>query len=85
MVSAVCVIFAHGAAEVGYMSGPLGAIWQVVNTGRLNKSVAAPIWVILVSALGLVFGLATYGYNVRAPAPPCPPPLPPPPALLIMR
>jgi hypothetical protein len=27
--SAICVMFAHGAGEVGYMTGPLGAIWQV--------------------------------------------------------
>jgi hypothetical protein len=27
--SAICVIFSHGAGEVGYMTGPLGAIWQV--------------------------------------------------------
>ena len=64
VLSAICVIFAHGAAEVGYMSGPLGAIWQVVETGRLQKKVANPIWVLLLSAFGLVFGLATYGYNI---------------------
>jgi sodium-dependent phosphate transporter len=27
--SAICVIFSHGAGEIGYMTGPLGAIWQV--------------------------------------------------------
>jgi phosphate/sulfate permease len=27
--SAICVIFSHGAGEVGYMTGPLGAVWQV--------------------------------------------------------
>jgi sodium-dependent phosphate transporter len=62
--SAICVIFAHGAGEVGYMSGPLGAIWQVVSTGSLAKKVAPPLWVLLLSALGLVLGLATYGYNI---------------------
>ena len=62
--SAVCVIFAHGAAEVGYMTGPLGAIWQVVNTGMLRKKVQSPLWVIVISALGLVVGLSTYGYNI---------------------
>lgn len=62
--SAICVIFAHGAGEVGYMSGPLSTIWEAVKTGNLPKSVEAPIWVILISAFGLVIGLATYGYNV---------------------
>lgn len=62
--SAICVIFAHGAGEVGYMAGPLGSIWKIVNDGKMVSSVSAPIWVILIGASGLVVGLATYGYNV---------------------
>lgn len=62
--SAICVIFAHGAAEVGYMTGPLGAIWQVINTGMLRKKVQSPTWVVVISASGLVVGLSTYGYNI---------------------
>lgn len=62
--SAICVIFAHGAGEVGYMAGPLATIWDVYQKGMLNKSVSPPVWVILIGATGLVVGLATYGYNV---------------------
>jgi sodium-dependent phosphate transporter len=62
--SAICVIFAHGAGEVGYMAGPLAAIWDVYNKGVLTKSVSPPVWVVLIGACGLVVGLATYGYNV---------------------
>ena len=43
------------------MSGPLAAIWDVIQTGHLSRSVVAPIWVVLIGALGLVVGLATYG------------------------
>lgn len=39
--SAICVIFAHGAGEVGYMAGPLGAIWQVVTTGNIKSKVSS--------------------------------------------
>lgn len=39
------------------MSGPLSTIWEAVKTGNLPKSVEAPIWVILISAFGLVIGL----------------------------
>lgn len=62
--SAICVIFAHGAGEVGYMAGPLAAIWDVYNTGKLAKNVSPPVWIVLIGACGLVVGLATYGYNV---------------------
>ena len=46
------------------MSGPLATIWDVYQTGQLKKLVVAPLWVVLVGALGLVVGLATYGYNI---------------------
>ncbi|KXZ51046.1 hypothetical protein GPECTOR_14g33 [Gonium pectorale] len=62
--SAICVIFAHGAGEVGYMAGPLTTIWYAVKDGILPSKVNAPIWTIMISALGLVTGLATYGYKV---------------------
>ena len=62
--SAICVIFAHGAGEVGYMAGPLATIWDVYQNGALSKAVSPPVWVILIGASGLVVGLATYGYNV---------------------
>lgn len=62
--SAIAVVFSHGAGEVGYMAGPLGTIWKVVQDGKLSSSLVAPIWVILIGAFGLVVGLATYGHNV---------------------
>lgn len=62
--SAISVIFAHGAGEVGYMAGPLAAILDYTEKGIVRKNVNPPIWVILVSALGLVFGLAIYGQKL---------------------
>lgn len=64
LMSAICVIFAHGAGEVGYMAGPLSTIWTIVNTNKIEKSTTAPIWIIIIGASGLVVGLATYGYRV---------------------
>lgn len=62
--SAICVIFAHGANDVGYMAGPLATIFDIYETGKMNKSVTPPIWVLVICASSLVIGLATYGYNV---------------------
>lgn len=62
--SAICVVFAHGAGEVGYMAGPLAAIWENYENGRVSKKVTPPIWIVLIGAFGLVFGLSLYGYKV---------------------
>jgi phosphate/sulfate permease len=62
--SAICVIFSHGAGEVGYMAGPLATIWDVVTKGKLSSKVEAELWPIFLGAIALVIGLATYGYNV---------------------
>ena len=59
--SAICVMFAHGAGEVGFMAGPLTTIYVVNQTGKLPKTVEAPIWILVISAFSLVAGLATYG------------------------
>ncbi|GBF87500.1 sodium phosphate symporter [Raphidocelis subcapitata] len=62
--SAIAVIFAHGAGEVGFMAGPLSAIYDIYMNGRLSKAVQSQIWCVALSAASLVIGLATYGYNV---------------------
>jgi phosphate/sulfate permease len=63
--SAIAVIFAHGAGEVGYMAGPLNQIYDVVKTGHVSDESFKPkVWVLIISATSLVLGLATYGYNV---------------------
>ncbi|WIA16180.1 hypothetical protein OEZ85_012894 [Tetradesmus obliquus] len=62
--SAICVIFAHGAGEVGQMAGPLAAIYDIYRNGSLSSSLSPDIWCVLVGAFALVVGLATYGYHV---------------------
>lgn len=64
MFSAICVVFAHGAGEVGFMAGPLSAIYDVYQNGHLSKSLQPQIWCVVLGAVSLVVGLATYGYNV---------------------
>jgi hypothetical protein len=71
VISAICVIFAHGAGEVGYMSGPLAVIYDIVKSPGKNVvtnggSIMPEIWHILIGAFGLLIGLGTYGYKVCA-------------------
>jgi sodium-dependent phosphate transporter len=48
------------------LSGPTSAAFavQVYTSGKLQKNIDPPIWMIVICAGSLVVGLATYGYNV---------------------
>ena len=69
VVSAALLSFAHGANDVANAVGPLAAIVGVIESNALAelgaKSVV-PGWVLLLGAVGIVVGLATYGYKVIA-------------------
>jgi phosphate/sulfate permease len=47
----LCTICCNQCCRYGY------------TEGKVIKSVTAPAWVVLIGAVGLVFGLATYGYK----------------------
>ncbi|BBN07151.1 solute carrier family 20 (sodium-dependent phosphate transporter) [Marchantia polymorpha subsp. ruderalis] len=61
--SAICVIFSHGAGEVGYAAGPMSIILQVYEDGKLTKNVQPKMWVVVFGGIALISGLATYGYH----------------------
>jgi PiT family inorganic phosphate transporter len=70
MIFTACsMAFAHGANDVANAVGPLAAIVGVIESGGSlaagSKSVV-PGWVLLLGAIGIVIGLATYGYKVIA-------------------
>ncbi|OYW93434.1 MAG: phosphate permease [Pseudomonadales bacterium 32-61-5] len=61
MIFTACAMaFAHGSNDVTNAVGPLAA---VVGIGAKSS---VPGWVLLLGALGIVIGLATYGYKVIA-------------------
>ena len=70
MVFTACsMAFAHGANDVANAVGPLAAIVSVIQSGGsgvLEVKTAVPSWVLLLGAIGIVVGLATYGYKVIA-------------------
>jgi PiT family inorganic phosphate transporter len=68
MVFTACAMaFAHGSNDVANAIGPVAAIVGVVQSGGdvVQKS-ALPVWILMVGAVGIVAGLATYGYRVMA-------------------
>jgi PiT family inorganic phosphate transporter len=64
ILTACAVAFAHGSNDVANAIGPLAAVMQVVEGLDLSgKSSVAP-WMLAVGGVGIVAGLATWGYRV---------------------
>ncbi len=59
--AAALLCFAHGANDVANAIGPVSAIYDAVESGEVAKEAAIPLWVMVVGALGIAIGLATYG------------------------
>lgn len=59
--SAALLSFAHGANDVANAIGPVAAIVHAVQDGGASDSVAIPLWVMLVGAVGLSVGLLLFG------------------------
>ena len=68
MIFTACAMaFAHGSNDVANAVGPLAAINSViVNEGVIGGEAAMPGWILLVGAMGIVFGLAILGARVMA-------------------
>ncbi|MET3600550.1 inorganic phosphate transporter [Martelella mangrovi] len=61
VVSAALLSFAHGANDVANAVGPLAAIAYVQKSAAVAGQVAIPLWVMLIGALGISFGLVLFG------------------------
>ncbi len=59
--SAALLSFAHGANDVANAVGPLAAIVHAVQEGAAADAVTIPLWVMVIGALGLSFGLILFG------------------------
>lgn len=67
IVTACAMAFAHGSNDVANAVGPLAAIISVVQSGgEVASKASMPAWVLLLGGVGIVFGLATFGYKVMA-------------------
>ncbi|MFK5969508.1 MAG: inorganic phosphate transporter [Candidatus Marithrix sp.] len=59
--AAALLCFAHGANDVANAIGPVAAIYEALQTGLIAKKAAIPLWIMVVGAIGIAVGLATYG------------------------
>ena len=66
ILSACFVAFAHGANDVANAIGPMSAVISVAMAG--GESIAAkapvPLWILAIGGIGIVVGLATWGWRV---------------------
>lgn len=61
VVSAALLSFAHGANDVANAVGPLAAIVQASQSGNFTDAVSIPVWVMVIGAFGISFGLFLFG------------------------
>lgn len=65
MVFTACgMAFAHGSNDVANAVGPVAAIVSIVKTGMVAQKSSLATWILLLGAVGIVLGLATYGWRV---------------------
>jgi PiT family inorganic phosphate transporter len=62
VISAALLSFAHGANDVANAVGPLAAIVHAVSNGAAaGGTVSIPLWVMVIGAGGISFGLVLFG------------------------
>jgi PiT family inorganic phosphate transporter len=65
MIFTACsMAFAHGSNDVANAVGPMAAVISVIETGTVGAKAAVAPWILLLGGVGIVIGLATYGYKV---------------------
>ena len=64
IVTACLMAFSHGANDVANAIGPLAAIISIAQTGSTTFSPHIPTWILVLGGIGIVAGLATWGWRV---------------------
>ncbi len=64
ILSACFVAFAHGANDVANAIGPVASVLDVIKHGVITHAATIPSWLLAFGGLGIVVGLATWGWRV---------------------
>ncbi len=64
IISACYVAFAHGANDVANAIGPVAAVLDVLKNGVISETATIPSWLLALGGIGIVIGLATWGWRV---------------------
>ncbi|MBN2337925.1 MAG: inorganic phosphate transporter [Acidobacteria bacterium] len=64
IMTACYVAFAHGSNDVANAVGPYAAIVSILQSHSVAAKTEVPVWILGMGGIGIVIGLATYGYKV---------------------
>ena len=64
IITSCTVAFAHGANDVANAIGPLAAVVEIAKYNVVPEKVTVEMWILALGGLGIVAGLATFGYRV---------------------
>ena len=64
ILTACAVAFAHGSNDVANSIGPLAAISSAVSGSEIASKAPVAPWMLAIGGVGIVVGLATWGYRV---------------------
>lgn len=64
IASACMVAFGHGANDVSNAIGPVSAILTTLKTQSVDSQSVVPSWLLAFGGLGIVIGLASWGWRV---------------------
>lgn len=64
IISACLMAFSHGANDVANAIGPLSAAVNILKTGSVSAVSEVPTWTLALGGIGIVIGLATWGWRV---------------------
>jgi len=64
VLTACAVAFAHGSNDVANSIGPLASVVHVAAGAELGGKAPVEPWMLMVGGVGIVVGLATWGYRV---------------------
>lgn len=64
ILSACFIAFAHGANDVANAIGPVAAVLDIIKQGVISAACPIPLWLLAFGGLGIIIGLATWGWRV---------------------
>jgi len=64
IMSACFIAFAHGANDVANAIGPVAAVLDTIKHGVMSEASIIPSWLLIFGGIGIVIGLATWGWRV---------------------